>query len=170
MKKILILLLLILPIVNAQNPQIIISSPRDNYASLETFQAEIFFNIDPVNEIAVSNFVLTDNLNNIRAYYQWYKNGALALNTSIVGGNVSDDTEDAAWTENTANFSSPENMSDEIWSTAAIITTSGNDGYLFENYTWNRSFSNGVTQEEKFQAWRSGASEAKIKPYFYRTH
>ena len=64
MKKILILLLLILPIVNAQNPQIIISSSRDNYASLETFQAEIFFNIDPVNEITISNFILTDNLNN----------------------------------------------------------------------------------------------------------
>ncbi|MEK6835761.1 MAG: hypothetical protein AABX55_01945, partial [Nanoarchaeota archaeon] len=64
MKKLLILLLILIPIVNAQEQPLIISLSRENYVVFETFQAEVVFNIDPVNEITASNFVLTDKLNN----------------------------------------------------------------------------------------------------------
>ena len=49
-------------IVHAED--IIINVPRSNYRVYETFQAEIFFNIDPL-QVSVSNFELRD-MNNIK--------------------------------------------------------------------------------------------------------
>ena len=56
MKKILILLLFLLPIVNAQD--ITISLSKDNYYQQETLQAEVFINLTLAEEITASNSAL----------------------------------------------------------------------------------------------------------------
>ncbi|MEK6907490.1 MAG: hypothetical protein AABW45_03095 [Nanoarchaeota archaeon] len=61
MKKILILLLFLLPIVNAQD--ITISLSKDNYFQQETLQAEVFINLTLAEEITASNFGLIDKEN-----------------------------------------------------------------------------------------------------------
>jgi hypothetical protein len=61
MKKILILLLILLPIVNAQD--ISISLSKDNYYQYETLQAEIFINLSVIGKITSSNFNLINEDN-----------------------------------------------------------------------------------------------------------
>lgn len=61
MKKILILLLILLPIVNAQD--ITISLSKDNYYNYETLQAEVFVNLTLAEKITASNFGLIDKEN-----------------------------------------------------------------------------------------------------------
>ena len=55
-KKILILLLILLPIINAQD--IVISLSKDNYHQYETLQAEVFINLSLMDKITASNFAL----------------------------------------------------------------------------------------------------------------
>ena len=62
MKKILILLLLLLPLVNAQD--ITVSIAKDSYHQHETLQAEVSFNLSLTDEITASNFALIDKNNN----------------------------------------------------------------------------------------------------------
>ena len=62
MKKILILLLLLLPLANAQD--ITISLAKNNYHQHETLQAEVSFNLSLTDEITASNFALIDKNNN----------------------------------------------------------------------------------------------------------
>ena len=61
MKKILILLLILLPIVNAQD--ITISLSKNNYYQHETLQAEILVNLSLAERITASNFALLDKKN-----------------------------------------------------------------------------------------------------------
>lgn len=58
MKKILILLIFLIPIVSAQD--ISISLSKENYNQYETLQAEIFVNLSLVDKLTASNFALID--------------------------------------------------------------------------------------------------------------
>jgi hypothetical protein len=60
-KKILVLFLILLPIITAQN--ITISISKNNYFQYETLQAEVLFNLSLANQITASNFVLVDKEN-----------------------------------------------------------------------------------------------------------
>ena len=62
-KKILILLLILLPIINAQD--IVISLSKDNYHQYETLQAEVFINLSLMDKITASNFALINKENEI---------------------------------------------------------------------------------------------------------
>lgn len=61
MKIILILLLILLPIADAEN--IIISLSKEDYHQYETLQAEIFTNLTLANKLTASNFALIDKNN-----------------------------------------------------------------------------------------------------------
>ena len=65
MRKLLFILFLIL-LINAVNAQEInFNIFRDSYTAKETLQAELILNINPVNKITESNFILTNQNNNI---------------------------------------------------------------------------------------------------------
>ncbi|MEK6835260.1 MAG: hypothetical protein AABX61_03295 [Nanoarchaeota archaeon] len=61
MKKLIILLIILLPIVNAQD--VSISLLKNNYNQYETLQAEVMFNLSLSDKITASNFALTDREN-----------------------------------------------------------------------------------------------------------
>ena len=58
MKTFLLIFLLILPLTYAQ--EITLNIPRDNYTIKETLQADVTINVNPINEIKTSNFILLD--------------------------------------------------------------------------------------------------------------
>jgi len=65
MKRGLIILFFLIMCIGVSAEDININIPRGDYSVGETFQAEIFFNIDVLNEVTVSNFELR-NFNNAK--------------------------------------------------------------------------------------------------------
>lgn len=65
--KILLILFFLILLINygeAQQEPASLTISRDSYASKETLQAELVINVNPVNQITTSNFVLTNEFNN----------------------------------------------------------------------------------------------------------